>query len=453
MRIAAKVIMAKILYVDDDADFALITAAALMAQSHEVIVINEGPEGWSALKSDRYELVILDWDMPGLNGIEILQLMRTAGDTTPVIMLTGRTKIDDKMQGLDTGANDYLTKPFEVGELLARIRAALRTKAASAPPPPKPLGENNEQVLKRADLAGTSLAARFEFVDVLGEGGVAIVFKARHPQLDKLVAIKMLQGSELSEEDKTRFESEARIVSKLDHPNIVTVYDYGVTERKQPFMVMELVDGPSLRAILEEHDYVTVDEALPLFLAITEGLAYAHDYGVLHRDIKPDNVVLKKELNHQPIPRILDFGLAKLLQMNAPKSAAITQAQQIVGSPAYMSPEQVRLQPVDERSDIYSFGCLMFEVLTGFAPFPGDNPLEVALKHIEDDPLSLGEVRPELVPTFPPVLEHAIMRALQREPDSRFQSIRELQEELRKASLPPEDSSLWNRLRKFKIFK
>jgi CheY-like chemotaxis protein/tRNA A-37 threonylcarbamoyl transferase component Bud32 len=443
--------MAKILYVDDDADLALITAASLMAENHDVTVINEGPEGWSILKSNQYELVILDWDMPSLNGIEILQLMRTAGDTTPVIMLTGRTRLDDKMQGLDTGANDYLTKPFEVGELLARIRAALRTKVA-APPPPKPLGANNEHVLNRANLTGTALAARFEFVDVLGEGGVAIVFKARHPQLDKFVAIKMLQGSELSEEDKARFESEARIVSKLDHPNIVTVYDYGVTERKQPYMVMELVDGPSLRAILEEHEYVTVDEALPILLAITEGLAYAHDYGVLHRDIKPDNVVLKQELNHQPIPRILDFGLAKLLQMNAPKSANLTQAQQIVGSPAYMSPEQVRLQSVDERSDIYSFGCLMFEVLTGYAPFLGDNPLEIALKHVEENPLTLGEVRPELVTTFPPVLEHLIGRALEKDPAKRFQTIRELQEELQKSSLPPPDSSLWNRLRKFRIF-
>lgn len=445
--------MAKILYVDDDADLALITAASLMSENHAVTVVNDGPEGWANLKSNQYEIVILDWDMPGLNGLEILQLMRTAGDTTPVIMLTGRTTLDDKMQGLDTGANDYLTKPFEVGELLARIRAALRTKISSAPPPPKPLGVNNDHVLKRADLAGTSLAARFEFVDVLGEGGVAVVFKARHPQLDKFVAIKMLQGSELSEEDKIRFESEAKIVSKLDHPNIVTVYDYGITERKQPYMVMELVDGASLRAVLEKHDFISVDEALPILIAIAEGIAYAHDYGVLHRDIKPDNVVLKQELNHAPIPRVLDFGLAKLLQMKSPKSENLTQAQQIVGSPAYMSPEQVRFQPVDERSDIYSFGCMMFELLTGYAPFSGDNPVEIALKRLEEPPLSLGEVRPELVPTFPPMLERVIGRALEKDPQKRFQNVRELQEELKKTSLLPEDSSLWGKLKKFKIFK
>lgn len=437
--------MAKILLVDDDCDLARAVGKTLALQSYAVTVANSGTEGWKHLKTDRYDLVILDWDMPDLEGVEVLKLLRSAGDTTPVIMLTGRADVSDKLTGLDSGANDYLTKPFEIEELIARIRACLRAKTA-APPPPKPLGENNEEVLKKADLAGTMLASRLEFLAVIGEGGVAIVFKARHPHLEKLVAVKMLQASELSDETKARFEREAKIVSKLDHPNIVTVHDFGITENKQPYMVMELVEGPNLYDILQEREYLPLEEALPILLSISSGIAYAHDHGILHRDIKPGNIMLKQSGNQLPVPKILDFGLAKLLELNPQKAVTFTQAHQIVGSPPYMSPEQVRGQPLDERSDIYSFGCLMFEVVTGYPPFVGDTPAQTIYKHLEEAPLTFAEARPGA--TYPPEFEQLIARALEKDPVKRYPTMHELHEDLSKISLKPAEQSIWSRLRK-----
>jgi len=313
--------------------------------------------------------------------------------------------------------------------LSMRIRAALKNQAAI--PRPQALGANNEAVLERANLAGTFLAAKFEFLEVIGEGGMALVFKARHPHLDKLVAIKILQASEQSDEAVRRFEREARVISKLDHRNIVTVYDFGVTEKKQPYMVMEFIEGKALDVILEEQDYLALEPALSILLPVCDGIAHAHDHRILHRDLKPGNIMLKQVADQPAIPKVLDFGVAKPLDVDAERlerAVPLTQAQQIIGTPPYISPEAVRGQPLDERSDVYSFGCVIFETVTGYPPFCGDTPLEVIVKRLEEPPLSFQEVRPEL--TYPQQLAQLIERALAVDPEDRYQSMRALQEEL-----------------------
>lgn len=443
--------MADILYVDDDNELAEAAKLVLTEDGHAVTVVDSGPSGWSQIKSQPFDLVILDWEMPELNGIDILKLMRTSGDSTPVIMMTSRAAIDDKVLGLDCGANDYLTKPFVPKELCARVRAALRSKAAPAPPP-KALGSNNEAVLKRASLAGTAIAAHLEFFELIGEGGFAMVFKARHPQLEKFVAVKMLLPSELSADLVSRFVREAKIVSNLDHPNIVTVYDFGITENKQPYMVMELVEGPNLYTLIQEKDYLPLKEGLPILLSVASALCYAHDRGVIHRDIKPENIVLKEVADETPIAKVLDFGLAKVIEfdLNSKKDANLTRGQQMLGSPPYMSPEQVRGKPPDERSDIYSFGCLIFEVVTGYTPFIGDTPMEISLKHLEEPPLTFKEAQPTL--KYPAELEELVARTLQKDPVKRYQSMHELRDDLAKILDKLTDNSLWGKLRKIKIF-
>jgi CheY-like chemotaxis protein/tRNA A-37 threonylcarbamoyl transferase component Bud32 len=439
-------VMAKILYVDDDCDLARSVGRNLSCMDHTVTIANTGLEGWNSIKSNQYDLVILDWEMPDLNGIELLKLLRSGDINTPVIMMTGRSALNDRVHGLQSGANDYMTKPFEIEELAARINAALRACKAAAPPPPKSLGTNNEAVLKRADLAGTALAARFEFLDLIAEGGSAMVFKCRHPQLSKLVAIKMLIESEFSEEAIARFEQEARVISNLEHQNILIVHDFGVTERKQPYMVMELIDGPSLHNYVESKGYLPLKEALPIVISIGDGLAYAHERGILHRDIKPGNIMLKQVSSQQVVPKILDFGLAKLLSICAHKAAIHTQAQQFIGSPPYMSPEQVRGKQLDERSDIYSLGCLLFEVVTGCLPFTGEDPVEIAFKHIEEPPLSFAQVRPEV--KYPPTLELLLAKAMEKDPARRYQTVRELNNELARLLATLNDRSIWTRVRK-----
>lgn len=424
--------MAKVLLVDDDTVLAGMIEDWLIHEKNSVEVVHRGFDAWARLSEDHFDLVILDWDLPDLNGIDLLKRFRDGGGRTPIIMLTGHTTVDDKEKGLDYGANDYLTKPFHMKELSARMRAVLRNVSAEVPVP-KPLGAGNAELLSRADLYGTSLASKYEFLEVLGEGGVAVVFKARHPHLDKFVAVKMLQKSEMSEETVARFEQEARAVSKLEHPSIVTVYDFGVTEKNFPFMVMEFVQGESLEAVIAKREYLPLNKALEIMIPAADGFAHAHDNGILHRDIKPSNLMIRDLDEGGMRTKILDFGLAKFKNIGLQKAQNLTQHQQVMGSPPYMSPEQVRGKEPDERTDIYSFGCVLFETLTGYPPFCGDTASEVMLKHIEDAPLTLQETRPEL--TFPPELGPIISRCLEKAPEHRFQSMRELKGLLERLSL------------------
>ncbi len=418
--------MAKILFVDDDKDHSKLVQDWLSFEKHEVAAVYCGSDAWKALEASEYDLAILDWDLPDIDGIDILARMRQSGKATPVIMLTGRTSVDDKERGLDSGATDYLTKPFHMKELSARVRAALRNSQAAGPVH-KSLGADNQDLLKKADLEGSALAAHYEFLDLIGEGGAAIVFKARHPQLAKFVAIKMLHKQELSQESIARFEREARVISNLEHPNIVSVYDFGLTERKHPYMVMEYIKGQSLDQLLEEEDHLEFSEAKLLLLSVCDGISYAHENQVLHRDIKPANVMLKQIAGRQPLPKVLDFGLAKVTQ-ESQKEIALTKEQQIFGSPPYMSPEQVKGKVLDLRSDIYSFACMLFQVVTGYPPFCGDSAQEIMIGHINEAPLTFEEVCPEI--TFPAGLEKLISKCLAKNPDHRYQSMKDVYKDL-----------------------
>jgi serine/threonine protein kinase len=419
--------MAKVLVVDDDPLLSGTLEDWLLGEKHNVEVADTGFKGWEKLQKNEYDFVILDWDLPDLNGVDILKMYRGAGNTTPVLLLTGRSSLDDKEQGLDSGADDYLTKPFHVKELAARMRAAMR-KGEARQPKPKALGEGNEEMLKSADLDGTSLAAHYEFIATVGSGGVGVVFKARHPRLDKLVAIKMLQRAEAKDETVSRFEREAQIISRLEHPGIATVHDFGVTERRQPYMVMEFIEGRGLEAVLAERDFLPLPEALDIALQICDALAYAHEHGILHRDIKPSNVMLKDIPGKAPIIKILDFGCAKRQEEGIEKAPALTQTGQIIGSPPYMSPEQIKGKTLSERSDLYSFGCLLYETLVGYPPHSGETAVEIIFKHLDEPVIPIRAVRPEL--NLPQELDHLLSNALALDPSMRYGSMREIQKDL-----------------------
>ncbi|MBX9687791.1 MAG: protein kinase [Candidatus Obscuribacterales bacterium] len=417
--------MARILLVDDDEDLTFLLGGYLVHDQHVVDEVNDGTAAWEKLQSETYDIAIFDWDLPGYTGLELLSMYREIGGSAPILMLTGRLEADDKESGLDAGADDYLTKPFEYKELAARIRALLRR---SQPKGPKALGTNNEAMLEQAGLTGTVLASRYEFMGIVGEGAVGVVYKARHPHLNKMLAIKMLHYYGLKDDVFARFEQEARLVSSLSHPGIAAVHDFGITERKRPFMVMEYLEGKCLDQVIQEDDYVALAKALPFFIQVCSAMAEAHAKGIVHRDLKPGNIMLcgwPGDGNVQA--KVLDFGCGKPSESSAEESR-LTKDGSSLGSPAYMSPEQARGHSVDHRSDIYSLGAVIYEAITGYLPLAGDTAMETMLKQIEEQAPRLSEMRPDL--SYPETMEHVVAKAMEKDPAKRYQSMNELKSEL-----------------------
>lgn len=421
--------MAKILLVEKEIQLAESVTQWLTSEGHSLQLVNSGFAGWQKLSSNECELAIFDCDLPDLNGLDMVKRYRSAGGSTPIILLSDRPSPEQEELCLDSGANDYLAKPFHIKQLSARIRAVLRNKA-TIQSVSKPLGQGNEGVLRKANLLGTTLASKYEFLEVLGEGGLGLVFKARHPHLGRLLAVKMLLSENTQAMLAARFEREAKALCMLDHPNIVHVHDFGITEHRQPYMVIEYIDGKDLDTILEEKDYIPLRPALDILVQVFDGLAHAHEMGVLHRDVKPGNVMLKRGAGKTTTAKILDFGLAKLTEPDQQNQIALTKAGQVFGSPPYMSPEQVRGKKMDERSDVYSAGCMMYELITGYSPFVANDAVQLMMMHLDDVAEPMSKARPEL--QLPQDLDWVVARAMEKDPNNRYQTMRDLKDEVQK---------------------
>lgn len=278
------------------------------------------------------------------------------------------------------------------------------------------------------------IAGRYEVREAIGSGARGQVYLAHDPLLDSLVAIKMLHHNG-ADEAVVRFQKEAIATGKLKHPRIAQTLDFGIADGVL-YMVMEFVDGVSLEQLLESEECLPTERALPLFLDICEGLAHAHANGIFHRDLKPANVIVVKSEAGE-FAKLVDFGIAKIQG----DDLVVTDPQAIIGSPIYMSPEQCKGEVCDSRSDLYSFGCLMFETLSGNPPFLGDTAI---------DTINLKTTRaaPELSSVMdtshlPPVLVQIIQKCLERDPQQRYQSVTEIEKALDEITLDREsgDSS------------
>jgi serine/threonine-protein kinase len=271
-------------------------------------------------------------------------------------------------------------------------------------------------------FVGRLLNGRYAITERLGEGGAGLVYRAKDAKLGRLVAIKVLQEHTASvPEWRRRFEREAKVLSALAHPNIVTVTDSGI-DNDLPYLVMELLQGKTLGDLITEGP-LPAARALDIAHQLLRGLAFAHAKGIVHRDLKPDNVFLQALPDQADHVKLLDFGMAKFLEAAGSRSIVdnLTQEGTVFGTPSYMSPEQGRAEPVDERADVYAAGVILFELLTGRTPFAGDKFQEIARAHLLDPIPSLAAARPDLsIAAFlQPVVDRALAKkSVERYPDA-----------------------------------
>lgn len=271
---------------------------------------------------------------------------------------------------------------------------------------------------------GRKLVGNYEFLEFIGSGGMGVIYKARNPVLKRLVAIKMLHSHLMSEIVMRRFKQEAEAVSGLSHRCIIAVHDFGASEHGQPYMVMDFIDGKPLSEVLRKGP-LTAEAAVNIAIQLAHALQHAHERGVLHRDLKPSNIMVTDYDCAFPEVKIVDFGIAKILESDKTK---VTQTGELLGTPQYMSPEQCQGGELDARSDIYSLGCVLFEAITGKPPFAGPNMVSVIVDQISKPARALAEVRPDM--KFPPLLEDLMARALAKDPGDRYQSMNALLEDL-----------------------
>jgi serine/threonine protein kinase len=276
-------------------------------------------------------------------------------------------------------------------------------------------------------IVGTVIDGKYEVHSLLGEGGMGAVYKVRHLLLKKDMALKTFRTANLGADAWQRFQREAQAIAKLTHPNIVQVFDFGISEDNFPFYTMELLVGESLADRLQRKTRLHVSEALPIFSAVADGMAHAHRQGIIHRDIKPANIFMASTKSAGE-PKIVDFGLAKLAASQSLEGQSLTTAGLIFGSPLYMSPEQAKGLDTDQRTDLYSFGCSLFQALTGRPPFAGESALATIMMHQVDAPPHLVQVANDT--RFPERLEAIVAKLLEKNCEKRYQTFEALGREL-----------------------
>ncbi|HEY2552662.1 MAG TPA: Stk1 family PASTA domain-containing Ser/Thr kinase [Streptosporangiaceae bacterium] len=270
------------------------------------------------------------------------------------------------------------------------------------------------------------LGGRYELDGIVGRGGMAEVFRARDIRLDRIVGVKTLRDDLARDQTfQARFRREAQSAASLNHPSVVAIYDTGedmVGPTPVPYIVMEYVDGRTLRDLLRDDRRLLPERALEITDGVLRALDYSHRNGIVHRDIKPGNVMLTR----QGEVKVMDFGIARAV---SDSQATMTQTAQVIGTAQYLSPEQARGERVDARSDLYSTGCLLYELLTGRPPFTGDSPVSIAYQHVRENPVPPSVIDPELPAWADPI----VLKAMAKDPGQRYQSAGEMRNDIQRA--------------------
>ena len=488
-----------LLIVDDDPASRRSLGRLLQRLGYGVVVAEDGRVALEIAAERPLDLVLTDISMPEMDGFELLRRLKGDERTReiPVIVVSGVGDLASVVRCIEEGAEDHVTKPYESVLLQARIRASLERKrsrdlelaylrrvarisavaeeverAAYAPGSldgvasqddelgrlarvfdrmvsgirareerlQRRLGQLREEMQQvrqvspggGAAAAGESpfavgqlIAGRYEILGALGRGGMGMVYRARDRELGEEIAVKVVRRDLVAQDPSSveRLKSEIRLARRISHRNVVRAHDLGEWEGAY-FLTMEYVKGISVEEMLNTRGALSLESTLAIGTQLAEALAVAHGRHIIHRDIKPANLLVDEE----GCLKVTDFGLARLVE----RSSKFTQAGFVVGTPGYMAPEQHLGAAVDARSDLFSAGVVLYECLTGWAPFHAASPMAVV------DRVLAGNPRPvrELAPHVPPALAALIARLLQRDPDDRVGSARELAEQLAQIGQP-----------------
>lgn len=482
---AAAAPTARVLVVDDNEDNRDLLQRRLERSGFEVVTAEDGRRALAAIASESFDAVLLDVMMPGMSGNEVLLELRARYTKTelPVIMATAKSDSDDIVAALDQGANDYVTKPINFKVLVARLTSHLATKQ-----------EAQDRAGPVIDVSlgiehGTVLDERYEILEMAGEGGFAQVYRARQLSTGQMVAFKHARPERVRRSTATselqRFEREMKLIAKLRHPHIVRLIDSGsiAVRRGQlsqsrsesqrtdeatrqepapargddsgtrprttsvapdtendvlsvPYMVMEYLEGESLNDLIKREGRIPHREALALMLPVMSALRAAHDEGIIHRDVKPQNVLLVKDHKGDIQPKVLDFGIAKLTD---PDAEALTVNESFIGTPEYSAPEQARgKKNIDARADQFSVAAILYRLLSGKPMYQADSFMGMVSAVVHGEFAPLREVVPSGVPAG---VVRAIDKALSTKREDRFADL----DELARALLPFVDETVTRR--------
>ncbi len=392
----------KILIADDDPIWRKLLHQNIQSWGYEAVTAQDGRQAWSILQEQGGpRIAILDWLMPELDGIEICRRVRNSLSLPFIytIILTSCDTAEDMVMGLESGADDYLVKPVDLTVLRSRLTAAVRI--VKAVPPPR-------------QIPGYELLGR------LGAGAMATVYKARQMSLDRIVAVKVLP-KKFSQMPNfvERFYAEGRAAAKLNHPNIVAALDVG-RHGDSHFFIMEYVQGHTVYEHLVKEGPYTEAEALAIAIQIAKALHHAHQAGLIHRDVKPKNILITRE----GIAKLADMGLARAI---SDREAAEAEAGKAYGTPFYISPEQIRgVVQIDFRADIYNLGATLYHMVTGKVPFEGPDASTVMHKHLKKPLIPPDHINPELSCGISEIIE----LCMAKNPAERYANTGELIEDL-----------------------
>lgn len=443
---------AEILVVDDNPLNIKILSSLLNKHGYLVRAAHSGEEALLEVSQSQPDLILLDIMMPNLSGYEVCCQLRNNTSTAkiPIIFLSALHEPHEKVQAFRSGGNDYIMKPFHTEEVIARIenqlniqrlRRELEASQRNLEQQNRELASKHEELVKSHQalvqaqrhidlyfsvftnaLQGTIFDNKYELEQKIGEGGFGTVYRATQIGLQRPVAIKIFRPSEpnLQAPDKQvdRFRREGIAACRIQHINAVSVLDFGITSAGIPYLVMELLSGKTLNQELSESQHLTVRRCAEIIIPICNLLVKAHEMGLVHRDIKPDNIVLHQS-DEGEIVKVVDFGIARLVEDNSGANIlnTLTVSGNVVGTPLYMSPERLKGMPCGSPSDIYSLGITLYQMLCGELPFESvkTDLYSVVTWHLTMKPSPLRGINP-----FVPLqIEDLVLRMLFKLPEQR----------------------------------